>query len=108
MTKTLIAACFAWALGQLIYDAPDDRHGMASALRGHSLARTMYGFNDQTLNTQPFNGTGRLHFTHAPDAGVIAGADDHHLVNYQAFGGEALRDPERYGTRTNTGEPRPY
>jgi hypothetical protein len=62
---------FAWALGQLIYDVPDDSLGMQSAMRGHRLARTMYGFNDQVINAQPFNGTGRLHFPHAPDSGPL-------------------------------------
>lgn len=100
-------ALFAWALGQLIYDVADDSHGPSSALRGHSVARTMYGLNDQVLNTQPFNGTGRLHFIHGADSGAIAGADDRSLVNYQAFGGERVRDPERYGSREDTATPRP-
>src|SRR5262245_28683575 len=30
-------------LGALIYDHPDDQTGVYSALRGHSLARNMYG-----------------------------------------------------------------
>ncbi|MGH2651373.1 MAG: hypothetical protein ACRDHK_09205, partial [Actinomycetota bacterium] len=67
-----------------------------------------YGFNDQVLNTQPFNGTGRLHFTHGLDSGAISGADDHRLINYQAFDGEPLRDPERYGTRANARQARPF
>src|SRR5262249_4029507 len=45
---------FRWAIGQLIYDVGDDVGGVQSALRGHSLARTMYGYNDQMLNIQPF------------------------------------------------------
>lgn len=99
---------FAWALGQLIYDVADDAQGVSSALRGHSLSRTMYGFNDQVLNTQPFNGTGRLHFTHGLDSGAISGADDDRLINYQAFDGELLRDPERYGSRANARQARPF
>src|SRR5262249_23999605 len=34
-----------YALGQLIYDCRDDGTDILSALRGHSLARTMYGWN---------------------------------------------------------------
>ena len=34
----------AYFLGQLIYDA-DDVNGTFSAMRGHSLARNMYGYN---------------------------------------------------------------
>src|SRR5256885_2023058 len=34
----------AYFLGQLIYDVPDDESGVYSALRGHSLARNMYGY----------------------------------------------------------------
>ena len=97
-----------WALGQLIYDVPDDADGLQSAMRGHSLARTLYGFNDQVLNTQPFNGTGRLHFVHQPGSGPISGVDDYHLINYQRFDAELIRDPERYGTRADTSEPRQF
>lgn len=101
-------ALFDWALGQLIYDLPDDSDGVQSAARGHSLARTMYGFNDQVLNTQPFNGTGRLHFIHPLRSGAISGVDDHALINYQRFDGDLIRDPERYGTRTYASEPRQF
>src|SRR5947207_15154877 len=36
-------ALLAYFLGQLLYDAPDDEGGVYSALRGHSLARNVYG-----------------------------------------------------------------
>ena len=101
-------ALFNFALGQLIYDVPDDVDGVQSALRGHSLARTMYGLNDQVLNTQPFNGSGRLHFIHASASGAISEADDYHLINYQHFDGDPMRDPERYGTRADVSAPRPF
>src|SRR5262245_14247328 len=61
-----------WALGQLIYDVDDNgkvfTDGVYSAMRGHSLARNMYGWNygyvtgtvnydpAQNLNTNAFNG----------------------------------------------------
>src|SRR5262245_59690572 len=32
------------ALSQIIYDVPDNETGFYSALRGHGLARLMYGF----------------------------------------------------------------
>jgi hypothetical protein len=70
----LLASYF---LSQLVYDV-DDLTGTASALRGHSLARSLYGLNyswtvdpvtgpaiRQLPNEIPFNGTGRLH-TKAP------------------------------------------
>src|SRR5262245_50068894 len=63
----------AWALGQLIYDcsdslgAPMTGFDVTSALRGHSLARTAYGWNtgtnpvptnDRNNNIVAFNGRG--------------------------------------------------
>src|SRR5262245_14994345 len=92
---------FRWAVGQLIYDVADDASGTQSALRGHSLSRTMYGYNDQVLNLQPYNGTGRLHYNQTGGP-FGAGADDYLLVNYTYFKNDGvLRDPERLGSRTD-------
>jgi hypothetical protein len=112
--------------GQLIVDTKDDEHGVYSALRGHSLARSIYGFNDTPApgalpNSLPYNGTGRLHtgtdirfnnpfsdpqFT----ARGIQPQDDFKLINYMFFrddplvvsilGVPFLRDPERYPAAT--------
>ena len=82
-------------LGQFLYDTADDSWGVTSALRGHSLARLVYGYNDQGTNATPFCGTGRLH---AP--GPLAGTDDYALINYTYFSGDNfVRDPERLGWR---------
>src|SRR5207249_9998563 len=87
-----------WAIAQLTYDVGDNLAGVQSALRGHSLARTMYGYNDQVLNIQPYNGTGRLHYQQA----ALSNLDDYQLVNYTYFKSDNfLRDPERLGTRTD-------
>lgn len=72
-------AAFAFFLGQQLYDQSDDATGVLSSLRGHSLGRNMYGWNDATtsnnnqlyytsLNDKPFNGTGRLS---DPVAGLV-------------------------------------
>ncbi len=68
---------FNMALGQVIYDVPDDETGFYSALRGHSFARSMYGWNAQQPlgNTQAFSGFGR---THGP-----VGSDWYSLINYK-------------------------
>src|SRR5205823_8910482 len=95
---------FRWAFAQLIYDVPDDATGYGSALRGHSLARTMYGFNDQVLNLQPYSGTGRLHYPQPAGATAtpVDGLDDYELVNYTYFAQDGfLRDPERLNKRTD-------
>src|SRR5437868_1470911 len=49
-------------LSQFIFDT-DNQNGVYSALRGQSLARSMYGYNDTqgALNVGAFNGTGRIH-----------------------------------------------
>src|SRR5689334_17002195 len=46
-------------LSQFLF-SNDDQSGVYSALRGHELARLMYGGNDQALNNVPFTGVGRL------------------------------------------------
>jgi hypothetical protein len=93
---------FAAFLGQFLYDVPDNYSGVGSALRGHSLARNMYGANTGVANTIPFNGTGRLHFMNQGGPGWLAGVDDWMLVNYTWFSSDGfLRDPERVGIRGN-------
>jgi hypothetical protein len=98
----------AYFLSQLIYDVDDDT-GPGSALRGHSLARSLYGWNSDYPdgNDTPFNGTGRLHepIVFPTGTGPVA-LDGYDLVNYTCFrdAGGALadglvRDPERLGAR---------
>src|SRR5207244_3903404 len=97
---------FAYFLGQLIYDVPDDESGVYSALRGHSLARNMYGYHGGTkapsasplaANIVPFNGVGRL-YAESPWVAV----NDRQLINYTYYPGDPfLRDPERLGSRPN-------
>jgi hypothetical protein len=95
----------AHILTQIIYGA-DDQNGIFSALRGHDLARSMYGYNygPGASNTTPFNGVGRLHYQ-AP-FGSLGNQDSFALLNYQYFGADGfLRDPERYGSRANPAAP---
>jgi hypothetical protein len=84
-----------WALGDLIYDVPDDDTGRFVSIRGHSLARNMYGWNysnDPNYmlgikghdNETPFNGSGRLR-TSGPTVMNPWNADDFELVNYGYF-----------------------
>jgi hypothetical protein len=122
MDPELLLASF---LNQLIYDAPDDL-GIYSAMRGHSLARSMYGYNstnengaDLLYNTVPYNGTGRIwtqiglppSFTSVmmPDGQRL---NDAHLINYQVFRNPngtlvdgVKHDPERPGWRTDAQQP---
>ena len=115
-------------MGQLIYDTDDDT-GIYSALRGHSLARNMYGYyyrqantpDPVFLNTNPFNGIGRMRQRQQgaalntvdpflaslgpPDSGPDgAPFDDFYCINYQAFDrtaadAQVIHDPERPGWR---------
>jgi hypothetical protein len=109
-------------LGQLIYDV-DDTNGQYSALRGHSLARSMYGYQSGGTNQTPFNGTGRVRSQTLPAgfAGNKVGPamenlDDYHLINYMVFrdntgaavDGGMIHDPERPGWRAATGAANPY
>src|ERR1043166_505585 len=78
-------------LSQLVYDT----NNVNSAIRGHSLARTMYGWNPNALNASAYSGVGRLH-----TASVVPGiADDFYAVNTQFYpnDGIAQRTPEIYG-----------
>jgi hypothetical protein len=106
MEPEMLLALF---LNQWVFDA-DDVNGVYSALRGHSLARTMFGLNGTITgnpprllpitsgspfgNTTPFNGTGRRHFQNP-----ALQQDEFFLVNYTYFAslGDPLRDPERIG-----------
>lgn len=99
----------AFFLGQLIYDVPDAPATAGSGLRGHSLARTMYGYNSTysfpitNLNITPFNGVGRLHTGSTWPYMNPYSIDDHLLVNYTWFQGDGFaRDPEWYGNRQTT------
>src|SRR5215471_3953077 len=104
------AFLFSWALGELIYDVPDNdpnnvyggigSNGVYSAIRGHSLARSIYGWNDgfgvngPNPNTTPFNGTGAWH-TGDPNGtpasqwpymnGLNPPTDDYFLPNFTYF-----------------------
>src|SRR5438105_5470996 len=98
-------------LGQVIYDVPDDESGVYSALRGHSLARTMYGYHGGArapsasplaADIVPFNGVGRLY---APSP--FPAVNDRELINYTYYSEDPfLRDPERLGSRPNLMAPR--
>lgn len=105
-------------LRQLIYDVNDDATGVQSALRGHSLARTMYGWNDQNsqYNDRAYCGVGRFHTTSTSPStyctpfGTSGGADDYYLPNYMFFksldssalGTTFVRDPERLPPQDTT------
>jgi hypothetical protein len=104
-------------LGQLLYDLTDDAvtptGGVYSAMRGHSLARNMYSYNQLGANPEdkPFIGVGRLHFpTPASLAGTGYAGDDAFLINFQFFSTDGfLRDPECYSWRNNLTFPKgPY
>ena len=102
----------AYFLNQLLFDTKDDELGVASALRGHSLMRTMWGsqyeFNaNETIalgnNTIAYNGTGRLHQIYPATApAALQLQDDQKLINYTYFAADGfLRDPERQGLRAD-------
>ena len=67
-----------------------------SALRGHSLSRNMYGWNDtaNALNDKPFNGTGKLNRQIMVEGQNI---EEWKIVNHTAFNPSTLPilDPER-------------
>src|SRR5713101_3127243 len=102
---------FNFFLKQFVYDVPDDSTGVYSAIRGHSLARNIYGYYYPTTlspmvqaNTTAFNGTGRLH--NVVPYGTLPPTDDYQLINYTFFPTDGfLRDPERLGFRAGLNDP---
>jgi hypothetical protein len=105
---------WSFALSKLIYDEFDDTSGYYSALRGHSLARSMYGQDNNigasaafpgttafAPNQLPFSGTGRLQSPNltTPFANLL----EWQAVNYTFFQGDGVaHDPERlYFTPAN-------
>jgi len=99
-------------LGSLIFDVPYDRtaaepNALTNALRGHSFARSMYGYDLAALNAgrpilTPFAGVGTFHEQLPLPNGTTV--DRGLQVNYtlQRIGGNPfLLDPEYTGARTN-------
>ncbi|MBY0231421.1 MAG: hypothetical protein K2W96_19220, partial [Gemmataceae bacterium] len=110
---TVTDSTLAWEsfLGQLLYDVNDDSAGASSALRGHSLGRTMYGWNPpatgSTLmqpNDRPFTGTGRLAESFTIGGVPVSGQD---MPNYTAYSSAPgfIRDPGRLGARASLAVP---
>jgi hypothetical protein len=75
----------AYFLGQVIYDT-DDPH---SALRGHSLAASMYG---PSTEYHPYGGYGKLGGNTTVGGFTL---DNRHAINYTKFGGDTLRAPDK-------------
>lgn len=122
----------SYGLGQLIYDVPDDSGSAFSAMRGHSLARTMYGWHYRPTNNGPYNATNAmqvdatktnsmaslpLEANNMPYNGIgplrgqtLLGSNEYEMVNYTWFPTDGfVRDPERPGTRTSADAPlNPY
>jgi hypothetical protein len=113
-------------LNQLIYDVndidqnsannPNPGVGVYSALRGHSLARSMYGWTGAANTSNvPYNGVGRLHDVipaqYPEDKSPIpapfgtTNQDRYNYINYTYFPslGDNLRvrDPERLSFRAS-------
>lgn len=100
---------------QFIFDVEDTKTD--SVLRGHSLARTMYGYKAYTApapnpNVYAYSGTGRLHHTQVPPSFVKDGMgnleDEYNLVNYVQFSSDtSVHHPERVGwtPQPNPGSP---
>lgn len=115
---------FNFFLERFIYDQPDRENdpyvpggvnytpqSVFSALRGHSLARNMYGWNDQSgLNDRPFSGTGKLANRQISIPGTTVNANENLLINhtfFKAFGQSQVIDPER-GARSAPNTPSVY
>ena len=69
----------SYFLSQLIYDTDNP----LSAMRGHSLARNMYGLNPADVNVVPYNGLGRMRFP--VNLQGAPATNNALLINYQPF-----------------------
>jgi hypothetical protein len=90
---------FSYWLSQLLYDTEN----LNSAMRGHSLARLLYGSNPNGKNHIPFNGYGRLRYAlGSPNAPT----DNYEAINYQYFRNDNFRrDPEHHGLSPTPTDP---
>ncbi|MCS6866942.1 MAG: hypothetical protein RMJ56_13095 [Gemmataceae bacterium] len=95
-------------LGTLLFDA--DYNDVTNGLRGHSLARSMYGYDAlNPFNTIPWNGVGVFH--EANPYGDRARQVNYTLVRIGGNpGNPVLLDPEYTGQRgfDNNGNPLPF
>src|SRR5207253_2537424 len=84
-------------LGMLNYDAADDVTGVSCALRGHSLARNLYGWDPTRPNFIPHSGPGTpANYTYPVADPVLGGKSAINLPNYTYFRSDSfVRDPER-------------
>src|SRR5579883_569904 len=88
-------------LAQLIYGVKDTGQDTTSALRGHDLARLMYGANPNGANIVPYNGVGM--FADPTFTGVAGITDRRQVINYSYTAkGNAIVDPEHTGVRADT------
>jgi hypothetical protein len=102
-------------LTQLLFDVKDDESGVYSALRGYSLARSMFGFRYDMVkilntvpqryaespmpNTIPYNGIGRPHT--GPTSRMSPWEiDDHLLLNYTFFQNNHYEYKTKSGSKT--------
>lgn len=128
---------FNFFLERFIYDQPDreadpyatatgginyEPQSVYSALRGHSLARNMYGFNERVgtyagqpailagVNDRAFSGSGKLANKQVTIPGTSVTVSEHMLVNstyFKSFGQSQIIDPER-GARSSLTIPANY
>ena len=117
------------AFGQLVFGVEDDDVGQQSALRGHDLARDMYGYRYSGLpqtaadsavgvqtanhllenNDRPFRGTGRLSNSFINLTG--GPLEEKKAINFSTFfngfsgagSSEFVRDPERPNQNSRSG-----
>jgi hypothetical protein len=90
---------FRVAMADIIYDAPNDQSGVYKAVRGHGIARNMYGQHPTLQNVNAYSGVGRPKGSGTALAGALGVTDDYDLLNYtynQLDG--FVRDPETFNT----------